>query len=377
MPISPDPSVLIIGAGPAGLAAAACLRQAGVPSAVLERSQQLGAAWHRHYDRLHLHSDKGSSSLPLMPFPRDYPRYPSRRLMVDYLHAYAQRFGIEPVLGQEVTDVRPAEAGWEVQTPDRTFRARHVVVATGLTRDPQTPSWPGQDLFQGTVLHSAAYRSGAELKGKKVLVVGYGNSGAEIALDACEHGAAVGVSVRSPVNVVPREILGIPITVMAIAQSWLPWRWLDTLNAPVLALTTGDLSRYGLRKPALGSFAQIHLHARVPVIDIGTVERIKRGEIKVYPGVDRFTSEGAVFTDGTQAPFDAVVLATGYRPGLHTFLQGAHAALRENGLPVAHGKETLPGLYFCGFRVSATGMLREINAEARRIAAAVAGGRKA
>ena len=224
------------------------------------------------------------------------------------------------------------------------------MIATGYTREPYLPDWPGQASFRGTVLHSSRYRTGTPFKNQRVLVVGFGNSGGEIALDLWEHGAQPSLAVRSPVNVIPRELLGIPILAMSIAQSKLPPRWADALNAPMLRFAIGDLTRYGLRKLPHGPMSQIHRDARIPLIDVGTIKLIKRGQIAVYPGIELFTDDGVTFTDGRHATFEAVILATGYRPQVNTFLEGDSTLYDENGTPLSSGRETSsPGLYFCGY----------------------------
>jgi len=368
-----DNAVLIIGAGPAGLAVGAGLRRAGVPFTLLEQAAQPAPAWRGHYDRLHLHTAKAFSALPGLPFPADYPRYPARDQVVAYLESYARRFDLQPVFGQRVTTARRAGEGWEVQTPERAYRAGRLVIATGYTRVPHRPAWPGQDLFRGPIQHSAEYRHGEPFRGQRVLVVGFGNSGGEIALDLWEHGARPALAIRGPVNVVPRELLGVPILALTIALSRLPPPVADAVSAPVLRLALGDLTRLGLHAPPHGPLAQIRRRARIPLIDVGTLALIRRGQVPVYPGLARFTAEGVVFTDGSQAAFDAVILATGYRPAVHAFLPEAAAVCGPDGAPLTSGRASaLPGLYFCGFHVAATGMLREIGLEARRLAGLLA-----
>jgi indole-3-pyruvate monooxygenase len=364
---------IIVGAGPAGLAVAACLQRAGLPCLILEQDHQVATAWHGHYHRLHLHTDKGHSGLPFVPFPRDYPRYPSRLQVIDYLEAYAQAFRLDLRFGQKVGAARRANGAWEVQTQDASYRASNLVIATGYNREPYLPTWPGQDSFRGTLLHSSRYRDGEPFRNRKVLVVGFGNSGGEIAIDLWEHGAEPSLAVRSPVNVIPRELFGIPILTIGILQSKLPPRVADALNRPILRAVVGDLTSYGLRQSSQGPLTQIGRDARIPLIDVGTIQLIKRGRIAVCPGIERFTQDGVAFTDGTRREFEAVILATGYRPRVDAFLEGASAAHDAHGSPTSSGRESpLPGLYFCGYYVSPTGMLREIAREARRISAAIA-----
>lgn len=365
---APATPVLVIGAGPAGLAVAACLRQQRIACRVLERGSGVGTAWQTHYDRLHLHTPAGTSHLPLLPFPAGSPRYPAREQVRAYLEAYRAAFDITPEFGTEVSAARRTAAGWRVVTNHGEQSARRLVVASGLAREPFVPTWPGLAAFSGQVIHSSAYSNGEALRGRRVLVVGFGNSGAEIALDAHEHGAEVAISVRGGIHVVPREILGVPITTIARLQSWWPAGWADIANAPVLALTVGRLRKFGLQRTGAGAMRRIRDEQRVPVIDVGTMRLVRAGEIRLHPGIERFTPDGVRFVDGSQRPFDAIVLATGYRTGLTRLLEGAAAVLDARGNPKTSGSETLPGLYFCGFHVSPAGMLREIGREALRIA---------
>ena len=366
-------NTIIIGAGPAGLAVAACLKQAGMPFTILEESDQVGSAWRRHYDRLHLHTAKTFSELPFFHFPKDYPRFPSRLQVVEYLEAYAGQFGLSPQFGEQVHSARFVKDCWEVDTQRGHCQAANLVVATGYNREPVLPSWPGQVSFNGTILHSSQYKNGEPYRNQRVLVVGFGNSGGEIAIDLHEHGAKPSLAVRSAVNVIPRELFGIPILAIAIVESKLPPGLADAANAAILRVVIGDLTQYGLRKLPVGPLSQIERNARIPLIDVGTVRLIKNGEISVRPGIERFTTDGVIVTDGRQENYDAVILATGYRPRVNAFLQDGDSVYDENGTPLSSGRETmLPGLYFCGYFVSPTGMLREIAIEARRISAAIA-----
>lgn len=364
-------NTVIIGAGPAGLAVGACLRNAGVPFVLLEQANRPGSSWHRHYRRLHLHTNKGMSRLPFLPFPRTYPRYPSRQQMADYLAAYADHFRLEPRYGQRVTSVRREDGAWVTQTSDALYRSDHVVVATGFLRVPVVPSWPGQESFDGPILHSSAYSDGAPFEGKDVLVVGFGNSGTEIAIDLLEHGARPAFAVRSPVNIIPRELLGIPIVVVAASFRWLPAGLADAFIAPVLRLMYGRLDRLGLRKLPYGALAQLQHHQHFPVLDSGVMKLIRQGHIPVCGGIDRFEGNVLIFEDGSRRRFDAVVLATGYRPRIGELgLEGAGMLDRE-GTPRDSGREMDPGLFFCGFRVRRGALLGEIAVEAKRIVRAI------
>lgn len=367
-------NTLIIGASAAGLAVAACLQEQRVPFILLEKSSQVGAAWRNHYDRLHLHTDRAHSQLPHLPMPKSFAKYPARTDVVTYLEEYARRFGLEPRFGQEVTAVRPQNGGWQAETADGRYQAQNVVVATGYTRVPHLPSWPGQELFTGSISHSSAYKNGKPYAGQRVLVVGFGNSAGEIAIDLVENGAAeVGMAVRHPVNVIPRDYLGIPILTIGIVMGKIPPKVADLLAIPMLKTSIGDLTKYGLPKLPYGPNVQIRQDRQIPILDIGTVKLIKDGRIHIHPGLAQFNENGVVFTNGAIKPFDAIILGTGYRPQVNEFLQDAAGVLNEDGTPQSSGQETAPGLYFCGFYISPTGMLREIGIEARQISAHIAG----
>ena len=374
---APETETLIVGAGPAGLAVGACLRRAGRELAIVERGDALGAAWRRHYERLRLHTVKRHSALPFRPFPVEDPEYVPRARVVDYLDDYARAFALAPELGVEVTHLAPrSDGGWHVDTSKGARDCRFVVIATGYNHTPYRPALAGADRFGGTILHSADYKSGASFAGKRVLVVGMGNTGGEIAIDLVEAGAAaVELSVRGPVHIVRRDPFGVPAQLLALATAWIPVGARDPLFRLLVKMTVGDLSKWGLRAPKEGIVAQLERSGRIPLLDVGTVALVQAGKVVVRPDLAELTARGARFADGSAADYDAIVLATGYRPGLAPLFDDAHAAdlLDERGLPRTSGRESaLPGLFFVGYHSPITGMLREIAREARRVASAIA-----
>jgi cation diffusion facilitator CzcD-associated flavoprotein CzcO len=372
-----ETSVVVIGAGPSGLAAGACLRGRGTPFVILEQAGEVGSSWRRHYERLHLHTIKQFSALPRMPFPDEVAMYPSRAEVVAYLDRYAQHFRLAPRFGHAVTSARRDGSRWVVRAADAEIRSRALVIASGYNRVPKVPEWPGRERFGGAVVHSSEYRSGESFRGKRALVVGIGNSGGEIALDLWECGATTALSVRSPVHVVPRDLLGIPAQVNSLfGLGRLPPKVADRIAGFLMPRVVGDLSRFGLRRPEIGMVTQVVEKGRIPLIDIGTVALIKQGKIAVVPGPTAFTEGGMTFTDGRELPLDLVVLATGYRPALDGFLDRASELVDDRGYPRWHGVEApgFPGLYFIGFRSPLTGALHDIAREAERIAAAISGG---
>ncbi len=364
---------IVIGAGPAGLAAAAALGERGLDAVILEKAETVGAVWRRHYDRLRLHTDRSHSALPGLPMPRTYGRYPSRLDVIDYLERYASRFALQPIFGTDVRSIRRDGTLWRADAGDRIFAAPAVVVATGWADFPYSPSWPGLDTFGGEVLHSSAYRNPDRFHGQRVLVVGFGNSGGEIALDVAQADIEVAMSVRGPVSILPRELLGVPILAWAIAEQKLPTRVADALNAPAIRLAVGPIEKLGLKRAAKGPRRMIEEDGRVPLLDVGTLALIRRGRIAVRPDIECLSPETVAFADGRVEPFDAIVLATGFRPDLSTLLPDVAGVLNASGRPLVSGRRTAaPGLFFCGAIASPYGQLREIGIEARRIAVAVA-----
>ena len=362
---------VIIGAGPAGLAVGACLKGRGVPFEMIERQAHVGWSWHHHYERLHLHTVKNHSALPFVPFPDHLPTYPSRDQVAAYLVDYAARFNLQPRLGESVTRAARVQGEWRIETDKGPpLRARRLVVATGYNRAPNLPRFEGAEDFGGEIRHAARYTNGAAWQGRSVLVVGCGNTGAEIAICLWEHGARVTLVVRSPIHVAPRDLLGTPAQEANLLLSRLPTALRDRLSVALLDLVVGDLSAYGIRRPSQGPTAQILERGRIPLIDVGTIDLIKQGHVKVAPAVERLVPGGARFVDGREGRFDAIIVASGYKAALGDFLEGAQGLVNDQGYPLWHGKEvpSAPGLYFVGFSNPPTGFLREIAIEARRVA---------
>jgi len=368
-----NPDAIIVGAGPAGLACAAMMKARGLDVVVLEKADHVGAVWRRHYDRLHLHTDRKHSGLPGFAMPGSYPLYPSRAQVVDYLERYAAHFDIKPVFGAMVCRIRHDSGLWRAEiVQDSPIAAPVVVIATGIADSPHRPSWPGLEIYAGAVVHSSDYRNPVAFAGRRVLVVGFGNSGGEIALDLANAGIDVAMAVRSPVQIIPRDLLGFPIMSWVLLYRRLPARLVDLINGPVLKLALGDFEKLGLRRAMKGPRRMVEEDGRVPLIDIGTLAGIRDGAIKLRGRIERFTTDGVVFMDGTTEKIDAVILATGFRPDLRRLLPDVDGMFDGHGRPLVTGRATTaPGLYFCGQITVPTGQLREIGIEAQRIATSV------
>jgi len=364
---------IVIGAGPAGLAAAACLRREGVEALVVERDS-VGSSWRRHYDRLHLHTVRWLSGLPGLPIDRREGRWVSRDGVVRYLERYARYHRLNIRTGVEVRRLLRDGEDWRVKTSEDDIVGRSLVVATGFNREPFLPDWPGRETFAGELLHSAAYRNPSAYRGKSVLVVGTGNSGAEIAVDLAEGGAReVMISVRTPPNILRRDVGGFPSQVVGVLTRRLPVPVVDRVAAVVQRLTIGDLGRYGMPAPASGLYTRVNRDS-IPILDVGLVRLLKERRVRVVPALEGFDGAGVRLAGGKMIRPDAVIAATGFRRGLEE-LVGEHGLVAARGRPVAHGDRAdpnAPNVYFIGFTNPLSGNLREIGIDARRMARAVA-----
>jgi cation diffusion facilitator CzcD-associated flavoprotein CzcO len=362
--------VVVVGGGGSGLSVAALLCTAGVRAVVLERST-VGASWGSRYERLHLHTHRLLSGYPGLRPARGRGVWIARDGMVEYLQAYATYHGLDIRAGVEAERVDRRGDLWQVASTGGEFTARHVVIATGYNHLARRPEWPGVGSFSGELMLGSEYRSYAPFIGRDVLVVGSGNSGAEIAQDLAEHGARrVRISIRTAPHIVPRNIGPLPITAVTIAI----WRLPSWLTDPMLALTQrlliGDLSRYGLPAPSEGAFAR---HARdpdyIPMLDVGFVRELERGRIEVVAAVERMAGSGVYLSDGAVIEPDAVIAAVGYERALGP-LVGHLGVLAANGAP---DRRWLPAdLHFVGFVNDFNGAIWAHSWEARRVARTIA-----
>jgi putative flavoprotein involved in K+ transport len=362
--------VVIVGAGAAGLATAVLLQEHGLSPLVLEAGPEPGAAWRERYDRLHLHTPRLLSGLPGMRIPRRYGRWVARDDLIEYFHEYAAVHDVDVRTSCRVERVEPS---WTVHTTDGAMHADHVVIATGYNGAPFVPDWPGRDAFAGELLHSTQYRNPAPFRGRDVLVVGAGNSGAEIAHDLIEGGAARSrLSVRTPPQIVRRATLGVPAQLLGMAIRKLPPSWVDPFTIWQRKVAIPDLSRQGLPRPEHGVRTAFLATGTTPILDVGIVAAVKSGSVEVVAAVDGFDGADVLLADGARIRPDAVIAATGFRAGLDG-LVGHLGVLTPRGLPTkTDGEPALPGLWFVGFVPTLGGQLREGSIAARKVADALA-----
>jgi putative flavoprotein involved in K+ transport len=368
-----DPEVAVIGAGPAGLATAACLVKRGMDVLVLERATRAGESWHRRYKGLRLNSVRWASSLPGYRMERQFGDWPSGQEWAAYLERYAQRHDFPIAFETEVERVEQASGSrWRLRTSRGELATRSVVIATGHDHTPRIPGWPGRERFEGKLIHSADFRTPDRFRGSSVVVVGAGNSGCEIAhLLATGRAGRVWIAVRTPPLILRREYLSLSISSLAAFATPLPDRAVDRLGWIAQTLTFGDLSRYGLLRSPRGLSKMRHSYW-APPLDSGFVEAVKQGRIEVVGPVERFAGNALVFADGHQLEPEAVIAATGFSTGLAP-LVGHLGVLDSDEEPLLAGpRSPVPGLYFVGFRFGLCALLPYIERDAYRIAQQIA-----
>ncbi len=366
--------ILVVGAGPAGLAAAHALQQRGLPYRVLER-YGVGHSWSQHYDRLRLNTLKQVSSLPGLPMPSHYPTFPTATQFHTYLNHYADRFQLNITTGIEVQQATWTggssgssgssrnDGGWSLETSRGAVRGDTLIAATGIWSNPIRPAFEGAEQFGGTILHSQKYTNPSPFQGQRVLVIGAGNSGAEIAVDLSERGIPTGISILDGVKFVPRPSLAI----VERAGPWLLEHLPRPLSEGVMKIGIRDFAHLGIPRPA-GPLLDIY-----PVVGYGLPEAVAAGKVTVHPGTRRFFPGRVQFEDGSEAPFDTAILATGYRPALQFV---AHEVERDaRGQPVldrSWRSTCNPHLLCVGFWYPSTrGWLQSIGGVVREAVAAL------
>lgn len=341
-----DPApVIIVGGGQSGLAAARALHEQRLPTIVLEASERASGSWPRYYDSLRMFSPVGYSSMPGMPFPGPPDHYPSRDEVADYLERYAAALDVEIQTNTRVETIQQDERGFLVITEDgRTLRASGIVAASGSFSNPYRPTFPGDETFTGELSHVADYRNPAPYAGKRVVVVGAGDSAAQVANELALV-ATVTLATRHLVRFIPQQMGGQDI------HYWLRETGFDTLPLEWLSKITG------------GS---------VVTDSVGFQRTLAEGHVDQRPMFTALDGRHVLWSEGEREPIDAVILATGYRPSLD-YLRGL-GALDAHGAPMHVGgiSSTHVGLVYLGLefqRSYASNTLRGISEDARAVIA--------
>ena len=383
------PTVAVIGAGAAGLTAMKALLDEGVNVTAFEKGDRVGGLWVKDnssglspaYESLHLNTSKGRTQFADYPMPAEWEDYPAATKVASYLAAYADEFGLTDHIRfsttvERVEKVVDAETGselWEIESTDATgaVTVRHadaVVVSNGHNWDPKWPSPQYPGTFTGTQMHAHDYRSSEVFRGKRVLVVGMGNSAMDIAVDASYVGHDVLLSARHGSWIVPKYLFGRPADATGAALTALPWRVRQQVAQRMLTLAVGAPQSYGLPEPSHGLF-QNH-----PTISDTILHRITHGEVRPVTGIERFDGERVVFSDGRVEDVDVIVWATGYRVTI-PFLSEHYLGTDAEAMPLFHRVFHLddPSLMFTGLMQSTGAALPVVEAQGKLVAAWVSG----
>ena len=313
--LSSNAAVCIIGGGPGGLSAARALKRQGISYEQFERHSDVGGIWDINnpgspmYESAHFISSRDLSGYADFPMPKDYPDYPTNQQIVDYVRSFARAFGLYENIrfGVSVQSIDQLPDGrWQVTLENgeqRHYRA--VICATGCNWDPSLPEIKGH--FNGEIRHSVSYKRGEEFKGKRVMVVGAGNSGADISCDAATYADAAFISMRRGYHFIPKHLFGVPADEFAEKGPQLPM-WMERpVFSVILRMITGDLTRFGLQKPDHKLF-ESH-----PLMNTQLLHHLQHGNIAVRPDVERYDGDEVVFKDGSREKLDLVLYATGYK----------------------------------------------------------------
>lgn len=376
--------VTIIGAGPAGLSAAFELTRAGVTPLVLERTPAVGDVWRNHYDGLCLNSGRYYSALPGSKFPLSAGGWPSRDAVVTLLERMPERGGFSVQTGIEIEKVSydSERDVWQINSTDnQRFVSRAVVIAAGANRIPVIPEWEGKSTFAGKIIHSSQFKNARDYAGKHVLVVGSGNSSAEIASRLAEHATSVTMSVRTPPQILPKSIYGIPLIGIGVWTRRLPMALVDGLLALLRRTMIGDLSAYGLPSPTMPMSKQYAINNVVPILYRPFVEDVRAGRIKIVGTIQKISGKEVEVLSTVSAirqhddattilQPDVIVAGTGFRTGFPELIQ-VPGITDEKGKPKVASDQEFPGaprLYFIGQVNPLSGQLNEIRQEAEKIA---------
>ncbi len=303
----------IIGGGPAGLTQARVLQTLGIPFEIFERNADFGGLWNRDdpaspiYDSAHLISSRSMTGFEGYPMPEDWADYPSAAHVLSYIRDFARAYDLYQYarFNETVASADPIKDGWRITTANgERGDYRWLIAANGSNWAPIIPDWPGS--FTGQLRHAASFKNADEVKGQRVLVVGLGNSGVDICSDATRTAAHTAVSLRRGYHVIPKHILGKPADVFADKSPPLPFRLRQRIFQTLLAILIGDLGKYGMPKP------DHRLMETHPLLSDQFIHHLRHGDIEILGDIARFDGPDVVFKDGSCAPFDQVICATGY-----------------------------------------------------------------
>lgn len=371
--------VIVIGAGPAGMATAHALNKVGLKAVILEKEARIGEPWRRRHKNITLNTHRDLSAMPGMAFPKKTPAFPGRDAVVAHLTAFGEGNRLPIEYGVHVDAISRAGDLWAVRANGVTRLARDVVVATGRDKHPYMPEWKGLADFGGTLIHAADFGEAARYAGKSVLVIGAGNSG----FDLLNHliRAKTGqlwLSARNGPAILPKRIANVAVHKFSAVTAALPNRLADAVVATTQRLIWGDMTRHGLPPAPGGGVSRLRGDYTAIAADDGAMAAIKAGRISVVPTVREFLADGGVtLTDGRTIRPDVTIAGTGYRTGLED-LVGEYGVLDDRGFPLVNGAShpNAPGLWFLGMRPNIRGCFHAAVQQAGAIAKAISRARR-
>jgi putative flavoprotein involved in K+ transport len=372
--LTPVQDVIVVGAGPAGLAVARELgHRHGISALVVEKAFAPAVSWRNRYDNFRLNTSGFLSHLPGQRIPLRSGRWPTKDDMVGYFDSYVRCQDITLALGREVNRIDRARDCWRAETSLGDLVAPAIVLATGRYRTPAIPPWPGLSGFTGEVVHSVDFRNAWPFRGRNVLVVGAGNSAADIAVQLADNGAGkVWLAVRTPPHLVRRAIGPIPSDVFLELFARVPARLVDPVIARLNRLLLGDLSPYGFGRPPLGLKASVESRGRIPTLADELVGSVRIGRIDVVAAVEAVERNRVILADGTGIAPDVIIAATGFDPDLRG-LVGHLGVLDDHGNPRGGFSSDLGGgMFAIGHGIPPNGPLRAIRLAATPLAAQIA-----
>ncbi|EPG74941.1 flavin-binding monooxygenase-like protein [Leptospira fainei serovar Hurstbridge str. BUT 6] len=365
--------ICIVGAGPAGISMARSLRSRGIPFHVIEKYKDVGGIWDIEnpgspmYESAHFISSKYLSNYDDFPMPSDYPDYPSNRQILAYHKSFAREYDLYRNIefNTSVNNIRKNGSRWTVELSNGDLRLYGgIICATGITWSPNIPKLPGSETFQGQILHSVNYKKTSFFKGKRVLIIGAGNSGCDIACDAGANAEQAFISVRRGYHFIPKHVLGQPADVFGDGAHWIPNWFSQWVLGKMLKFLIGDVTKLGLPAPDHRIF-ETH-----PIVNDQLLHNLRHGDVIAKGDIERLNGNLVEFKDGTNEKIDLIILATGYNwsiPYMDQYFEWKNGRPTDLYLTLFHRK--YENLYALGYMETDGGAYKMFDEMANLIAA--------